>query len=191
MLTERGHFTEGRGTDSFISSISTCAKILHEEYPEIFTSSWLDSLLPKRKNEEGDPTGEAFTLNQISLIKKYTLELGNDIEIFIFYKLFREGDTKLEDLQSGGKNDFVGDVNFIDEANKYFRKITRYLKKETHKKTARINSAHFKLSHKAYFFYCPYCQLYIENVKENWILVQTDYYDEYRLVHAACKEKVK
>jgi hypothetical protein len=188
-MLERVGF-DAQSTDTFISAISGCAKILHKEYPDTFTSSWLDDLLPERKNADGKSTGKVLTLEQISLIKKYTFEQGNKVEQYIFNKLFCEG-TKLEEIQGSEKEGFAEDVDFIDEANKYFSKITRYIEKKTYKETARINSAHFKLSHQKYFFPCPFCQKKIENIAENWILVRTEYYDEYRLVHADCKERIQ
>ncbi len=187
MLKSAGY--KGGGIDPFISAISKCAEILREEYPQTFPPSFLSSVSKSRKNEARESSGEVLTLGQITLIKKYTLEQGDLYEKYIFEKLFRRG-VQLEELQFMGKNDFDEDIDLIYRANQYFKKITQYLTDQgEYKKTTNINSEHFKQSHQAYFFLCPTCQERIENIDENWVLVRTKFDDEYRLVHAACKEK--
>lgn len=191
-MLERAGFKAG-GINTYVSVINACTKILHEEDSETFTLSWLDGLLTKRKKkeEESESPGEVLTVEQISLIKKYNREQGNEITRYIFDKLFRGG-VQLEELQNIGKHDFEKDIDFINESTKYFRKITSYLiERKVYTETAIINSKHFKLSHQAYFYQCPFCKEEFENVNENWILVRTEYDAEYRLVHAACKGKLK
>jgi site-specific recombinase XerC len=190
-MLEHAGFQAG-GINTYISAINACAKILHEEDSEAFTLSWLDGLRTKRKNkEESESPGEVLTVEQISLIKKYNREQGNEITRYIFDNLFRGG-VQLEELQNIGKHDFREDIDFINESAKYFRKITSYLiKSKVYTETAIINSKHFKLSHQAYFYQCPFCKEVFENVNQNWILLRTKYDTEYRLVHAACKGRLK
>jgi len=188
MLKSAGY---NRGIDTFISAISKCAKILREEYSDIFPPSFLSSISKSRKNEASESSGEVLTLRQISLIKKYTLEQGDLYEKYIFENLFRRG-VQLESLKVVEKIDFDEDVDFIYKANQYFKKLTSHLTEQgEYAKTTYLNSDHFKKSHQAYFFPCPFCQGRIENIAENWILVRIEFDDEYRLVHAACKDNLK
>jgi hypothetical protein len=189
-MLKRSDF-KGGGIDPYISAISKCAKILREERPDIFPPSFLSNISKSRNNEASESSGEVVTLKQISLIKKYTLEQGDLYEKYIFEKLFHQG-IQLEELKTIGKEDFSRDVDLIYRANQYFKKITQYLiEKGEYARTKNINSEYFKLSHQAYFFLCPFCQERIENIAGNWILVRTEFDNEYRLVHAACKDKLK
>lgn len=179
--------------DSYISVINSFARILNEEDSATFPLSWLNGILTERKNKisNAESPGEVLSVDQLSLIKKFTQDQGNKIWEYIFNKLFREG-IQLEKLQIDGKHEIDVDIDFINESTKYFQKITTYLKeKGVYTKTTIINSKHFKLSHKAYFLLCPFCKKEFENVDKNWILIRTEYDNEYRLVHAACKGVVK
>lgn len=189
MLKSVGYNTGG--INPYISAISKCAYILREEYPKTFRPSFLSNVSKSRKNEARKSSGEILSLGQISLIKKYTLEQGDLHEKYIFEKLFSRG-VQLEELKVIGRNDFDEDIDFIYKANQYFKKLTTYLTEQGgYAKTTNLNSDHFKKSHQAYFFLCPICQERIENTAENWILVRTELDNEYHLVHATCKDKLK
>jgi hypothetical protein len=188
MLIDAGY--GGGGIDPFISAISRCAQILRDEYPDTFPSTFLISISKSRINEVSKSYGGVLTLLQLSLIKKFTIEQGDSFEKFVFEELFQKG-VQLEELQSNGRSNFDSSVDYIYKANQYFRKLTQYLReKGEYANTKNINSEHFKQSHQAYFFTCPICQEKFENLEENWVLVRTEFDSQYRLVHAACKDRL-
>lgn len=189
MLKSAGY--DSSGISPFICAISGCAKILREEYPNDFSPSFLSGISNAIPKSVSEPSGEVLTLGQISLIKKYTFEQGDLQEKYIFEKLFRRG-IQVEELKATGRDDFGENVDFAYKANQYFKKLTRYLAEQgEYIRATNLNSDHFKKSHQAYFFLCPICQERIENLAENWILARTELDEEYRLVHAACRGKLR
>lgn len=189
MLMDAGY--GGGGIDQFICAISGCARILRKYDPVTFPPSFLSSISPTlRMNEESKSSGDVLTLKQLSLIRKFTLEQDDRVDKFIFEALFRQG-VQLEELQSIGKRDLDSSLDYKYKANQYFKKLTEYLKKHReYAKVKNVNAEHFKQSHQAYFFPCPICQKEFENIAENWVLVRTEFDSEYRLVHAACKDRL-
>jgi hypothetical protein len=178
------------GINPYINAISACAKLLREEYPISFSPLFLINISNLLSiNEEIKPSGEVLTLGQIDIIKKYTIEECDIYENYIFTRLFCEG-VKLEELKISGKNYFSEEIDFDGKARKYFKKLTQQLKKhEKLDNITNINSEHLKKSHRAYYFLCPFCQKRFENIAENWILMRTEFNDEYRIIHALCKDK--
>jgi hypothetical protein len=182
MLKSAGY---GSGINGYIGAISGLAERLRTEFTQDFRPSFLTNISRFAVDEESKSSGIVLTQRQISLIKKYTLEKGSELEIYFFEKLFRQG-VQLERLQIIGQEEFGEDIDFIYQSRQYFKRVTRYLKSEEN-----INAEHFKLSHQAYFFKCPNCEKETENIAENWVLIRTEFDDEYRLVCAGCKGKKK
>ena len=103
-------------------------------------------------------------------------------------KVFYGGHQKIKELleqivKHKGERELGVTIKNVD--NRYFKKLAEHLEKEGFPR--KINSKTIHRSHDAYFLICPTCGNKTENVETNWILVRTEFDDNYRLVCSKCK----
>lgn len=184
-----------------LSALSGFGNFLHTNYPDTFDKNFFSDKPSHEKIKEINPKEiQALDLKQLHYIREYnhrSVKSAKDEYIFeLFYQLGITEEELLARQFPEPRNKQVDEIikkvpkgvvkkGTIDS---YLIRITNELiDKKVYDKTRKISSYDLTESHKAYFFQCPNCKLFFENISKNWVLVRMESDQDYRLFCFQCK----